>query len=108
LWASTGTKDPKASDVLYIQALASPFTVNTMPEGTLKAMYDHGEVGAAMAPDGGDCEAVLAQFAQAGIDVDALAAQLQTDGAKSFVQSWNELMSVIVSKSADLKTAVAH
>ena len=108
LWASTGTKDPKASDVLYIQALASPFTVNTMPEGTLKAMYDHGEVGAAMAPDGGDCDAVLAQFAQAGIDVDALAAQLQTDGAKSFVQSWNELMSVIVSKSADLKTAVAH
>lgn len=108
LWASTGTKDPKASDVLYIQALASPFTVNTMPEGTLKAMYDHGSVGAALAPDGGDCEAVLAQFAQAGIDVDALAAQLQTDGAKSFVQSWNELMSVIVSKSAALETAGAH
>jgi transaldolase len=108
LWASTGTKDPKASDTLYIHALASPFTVNTMPEGTLKAFHDHGEVGAALAPDGGDCEAVLAQFAQAGIDVDALAAQLQTDGAKSFVQSWNELLSVIASKSADLKTAAVH
>jgi transaldolase len=108
LWASTGTKDPKASDVLYIEALASPFTVNTMPEGTLKAFYDHGNVGAALAPDGGDCESVLAQFAQAGIDIDALAAQLQTDGAKSFVQSWNDLLSVIVNKSADLKTAVAH
>ncbi len=108
LWASTGTKDPKASDTLYIQALASPFTVNTMPEGTLKAMHDHGSVGALMAPDGGDCEAVLAQFAQAGIDVDALAAQLQTDGAKSFVQSWNELLEVISTKSADLKTAVAQ
>jgi transaldolase len=108
LWASTGTKDPKASDVLYIRALASPFTVNTMPEGTLKAMYDHGEVGASLPPDGGDCEAVLAEFAHAGIDVDALAAQLQADGAKSFVQSWNELMSVIESKSAALKTASAH
>jgi len=108
LWASTGTKDPKASDTLYIHALASPFTVNTMPEGTLKAFHDHGEVGALLAPDGGDCEAVLAEFAQAGIDVDALAAQLQSDGAKSFVQSWNELMSVIASKSADLKTAAAH
>jgi transaldolase len=108
LWASTGTKDPKASDVLYIQALASPFTVNTMPEGTLKAFHDHGEVGAILAPHGGDCEAVLAQFAKAGIDVNALAAQLQADGAKSFVQSWNDLLSVIESKSADLKTVVAH
>jgi transaldolase len=108
LWASTGTKDPKASDVLYIQALASPFTVNTMPEGTLKAFHDHGQVGPILAPDGGDSEATLAQFAQAGINIDALAAQLQTDGAKSFVQSWNELLSVIVNKSADLKTAAVH
>jgi transaldolase len=108
LWASTGTKDPKASDVLYIQALASPFTVNTMPENTLKALHDHGNIATTMPTDGGDCEPVLAQFGRAGIDVDALAAQLQTDGAKSFVQSWNELMQVIVSKSADLKTAVAH
>jgi transaldolase len=71
-------------------------------------MYDHGNVGAIMAPDGGDCETVLAEFAQAGIDVDALAAKLQSDGAKSFVQSWNELLEVISTKSADLKTAVAH
>jgi transaldolase len=105
LWASTGTKDPKASDILYIKALAAPFTVNTMPEGTLKALADHGEVGATLPADGGDCEEVLAQFAKAGIDIDALAAQLQDEGAKSFVQSWNDLMSVIASKSAALKKA---
>jgi transaldolase len=103
LWASTGTKDPKASDVLYVKALAAPFTVNTMPEGTLKALADHGELGSIMAADGGDCEEVLAQFAKAGVDVDALAAQLQQDGAKSFVKSWNGLMSVIASKSDALK-----
>jgi transaldolase len=108
LWASTGTKDPKASDVLYIQALASPFTVNTMPEGTLKAMYEHGNVGNMMPTDGGDCEAMLAKFVKAGIDIDGLASQLQSDGAKSFVQSWNDLLGVITTKSADLKTAVAH
>jgi transaldolase len=108
LWASTGTKDPKASDVLYIKALAAPFTVNTMPEGTLKALADHGEVGAILPADGGDCEEVLARFAQAGIDVDALAAQLQEDGAKAFVKSWNELMAVIAAKSAALKTAAGH
>jgi transaldolase len=105
LWASTGTKDPKASDVLYIKALAAPFTVNTMPEGTLKALADHGEVGATLPADGGDCEEVLAHFAKAGIDIDALAARLQDEGAKSFVQSWNDLMSVIASKSAALKKA---
>ena len=71
LWASTGTKDPKASDILYIKALAAPFTVNTMPEGTLKALADHGEIGALLPADGGDCEEVLARFAKAGIDVDA-------------------------------------
>ena len=103
LWASTGTKDPQASDVLYIKALAAPFTVNTMPEGTLKALADHGELGRIMAVDGGDCETVLAQFASAGVNVDALAAQLQDEGAKSFVKSWNELMSVIASKSDALK-----
>ena len=107
LWASTGTKDPKASDVLYIKALAAPLTVNTMPEGTLKALADHGEIGAVLPPDGGDCEEVLAQFAQAGIDVDALAAQLQEEGAKSFVKSWNDLMAVIATKSADLQEAAA-
>jgi transaldolase len=100
LWASTGTKDPKASDILYVKALAAPFTVNTMPEGTLKAFGDHGEVGDIMAADGGDAEAVLASFAKAGIDVDALATQLQDEGAKSFVESWNDLMSCIESKSA--------
>ena len=99
LWASTGTKDPKASDVLYVKALAAPFTVNTMPEGTLKAFADHGEVGPLMPADGGDCETVLAQFAKAGVDVDALAAQLQSEGAKAFSKSWNELMDVIASKS---------
>ena len=105
LWASTGTKDPKASDVLYIRALAAPFTVNTVPDATLKAFADHGEIGAAMPPDGGDCEAILTQFAKAGIDVDALAAQLQDEGAKSFVKSWDELLGVIQSKSTALKTA---
>jgi transaldolase len=105
LWASTGTKDPKASDVLYIKALAAPFTVNTMPEGTLKALADHGEIGPIMAPDGGDCEKVLAEFAKAGINVDSLAAQLQDEGAKSFVKSWNELLAVIASKSDALKKA---
>ena len=105
LWASTGTKDPKASDVLYIKALAAPFTVNTMPEGTLKALADHGELSEIMSADGGDCEAVLAQFAKAGVDADALAAKLQEEGAKSFVSSWNELMGVIASKSAILQKA---
>lgn len=103
LLASTGTKDPKASDILYIKALAAPDTVNTMPEATLKAFADHGEVGAVLPVDGGDCEQVLQQFAKAGIDIDALGAQLQTEGAKSFVNSWNELMGVIDSKSAVLK-----
>jgi transaldolase len=107
LWASTGTKDPKAPDVLYVKALASPFTVNTMPEATLKALADHGELGAILPADGGNCEEVLAQFAKAGIDVDALAAQLQDEGAKSFVKSWEELMGVIASKSAALKEAAA-
>ena len=102
LLASTGTKDPRASDILYIKALAAPNTVNTMPEGTLKAFADHGEVGAVMPPDGGDCEQVLAQFAKAGVDIDALAAQLQTEGAQAFVKSWNDLLRVIESKSAVL------
>jgi transaldolase len=105
LWASTGTKDPKASDVLYIKALAAPFTVNTMPEATLKALADHGELGSIMAADGGDCEVTLGQFGKAGVNIDALADQLQDEGAKSFVKSWNELMSVIASKSVALQQA---
>ena len=105
LWASTGTKDPHASDVLYVKALAAPFTVNTMPEGTLKALADHGEISEIMSADGGECEAVLNQFAKADVDVDVLAARLQDEGAKSFVNSWNELMDVIASKSATLAKA---
>jgi transaldolase len=105
LWASTGTKDPKASDVLYIKALAAPFTVNTMPEGTLKALADHGELGAILPADGGDCEEVLSKFTDAGVDVDALGRELQTQGAETFVKSWSELMAVITSKSAVLEKA---
>jgi len=105
LLASTGTKDPKASDILYVKALAAPLTVNTMPEGTLKAFADHGELGAMMTADGGDCETVLAQFGKAGIDIDALAARLQDEGAASFVKSWNELMGVMASKTAALAAA---
>ena len=103
LMASTGTKDPKASDILYIKALAAPYTVNTMPEATLKAFADHGEVGATLSSDSGDCESVLAEFAAAGIDVDALARRLQDDGAAAFVKSWCDLMDVISSKSVKLK-----
>ena len=102
LWASTGTKDPKAADTLYIKALAAPLTVNTMPEGTLKAFGDHGEVGAIMATDAVASESLLKQFAQAGLDIESLAARLQDEGAKSFVKSWNELLSVIQSKSQAL------
>jgi len=105
LWASTGTKDPKASDTLYVKALAAPFTINTMPDATLKAFGDHGQVGELLAPDGGDCEKVLASFVKAGIDIDALATQLQNDGAASFVKSWNDLMASIESKSSVMRKA---
>ena len=105
LWASTGTKDPKASDVVYVGALAAPFTVNTMPESTLNALADHGVIGAAMPADGGDCEEVLARFAATNIDVQSLSVQLQEEGAKSFVNSWNDLMGVIRSKCAVLERA---
>jgi transaldolase len=102
LWASTGTKDPNASDILYIKTLAAPFTVNTMPENTLKALATHSELGELLPTDGGNSEEMLAQFAKAGIDVDALGAQLQREGAESFVNSWKDLMAVISSKSAAL------
>jgi transaldolase, mycobacterial type len=105
LFASTGTKDPKASDVLYIRALAAPFTVNTMPEGTLKAFADHGDLGEIMSADGGDSDTVLDEFATAKIDIDQLAAKLQDEGATSFVKSWNELLNVISSKTAALQQA---
>jgi transaldolase len=103
LFASTGTKSPAAPDVMYVEALAAPLTVNTMPEATLKAFADHGAVRAPIPDDGGDADAVLAEFARVGIDVDALAATLQTEGAAAFVRSWNELMAVIAGKSAALQ-----
>jgi transaldolase len=100
LWASTGTKDPDASDVLYVEGLASPLTVNTMPESTLLAFADHGEVGEPLATDGGDAEETLTAFADAGIDVDALAARLQREGAETFVASWRELLETVSKQHA--------
>jgi transaldolase len=105
LWASTGTKDPEASDVLYLQALAAPFTIATVPEATLRAFADHGRVGDLLLPDGGDCEEVLDRFRRAGIDIDALAALLQREGAEAFDKSWSDLLRCIASKSQALKKA---
>ncbi|MGO9702949.1 MAG: transaldolase [Xanthobacteraceae bacterium] len=105
LWASTGTKDPKASDTLYVKALAAPFTVNTMPEATLKALAQHGQVGEALTPDAGDCERVLAAFAKVGIDIGALAKSLQDEGVASFDKSWNDLMACIEIKSGATRKA---
>jgi transaldolase len=98
LWASTGTKDPEASDTLYIEGFASPFTVNTMPEPTLHAFADHGEVGDPVPPDGGDAEQLLAEFERAGIGVDALAERLQEEGKQKFVESWDELLKTIAAQ----------
>jgi transaldolase len=103
LWASTGTKDPEASDVLYLEALAAPFTVSTIPEATLKAFADHGGVSGLMPADGGDCEEVLSRFRLAGIDPDALATQLQREGADAFDKSWSDLMACIGSKAEALQ-----
>jgi transaldolase len=105
LWASTGTKDPDASDVLYVRALAAPFTVNTMPENTLLAFGDHGEVTEFLPADGGNAEETIAGFAEAGVDVDALALRLQKEGAESFDESWNQLLRCIAEKSEALATA---
>ncbi|MSO42107.1 MAG: transaldolase [Solirubrobacterales bacterium] len=102
LWASTGTKDPDAPDTLYISAFAAPNTVNTMPEKTLLAFADHGKVGEPMAADGGDAEEVLGKFDEAGVDVDALAAKLQSDGADAFVKSWDDLIDSIASEAEKL------
>ena len=95
LWASTSTKDPDSPDTMYIDGLRAPHTINTMPESTLRAFADHGQVGEPIAADGGDAETTLAQFESAGIDVDALAATLQSDGARSFVKAWEDLLSRI-------------
>lgn len=105
LFASTGTKDPKAPDILYVKGLVAPLTVNTMPEGTLKAFADHGELSSELRADGGDSESVLSEFRKAGVDLDALAARLQEEGAASFVASWNDLLSVIASKGSSLAKA---
>ncbi|MEO8126970.1 MAG: transaldolase [Bryobacteraceae bacterium] len=105
LWASTSTKDPKASDVLYIKALAAPDTINTIPEKTLLAFADHGTLGEVLPVDGGDAETVIAAFAKAGIDDKQLAADLQRDGAAAFVESWKDLLNCIESKVTTLKAA---
>jgi transaldolase len=100
LWASTKTKDPNASDTLYVHGLAAPYTVNTMPDDTLEAFYDHGEVGDPLPADGGDVDTLLERFAQAGVGTGELAAKLQRDGAASFVTAWNELMDRIAAQTA--------
>ena len=99
LWASTGTKDPTAPDTLYLEALAAPDTVNTIPEKTLLAFADHGTASGAMAADGADSDRTLASFAKAGVDAEALAARLQHEGAESFSTSWNDLMAVIAART---------
>jgi transaldolase len=107
LWASTGTKDPAAPDTLYIEAFAAPDTINTIPEKTLQAFADHGKVGAPMPVDGGDAEAVLAQFRREGIDDQALAERLQREGADAFSKSWSALLARIGDKSSKLAEANA-
>jgi transaldolase len=107
LFASTGTKDPTASDVMYLKALAAPFTINTMPEETLNAFACHGEVRAPVPPDGGNCEEILWQFSTAGVDLDALGTRLQEEGAAAFVKSWNELMRCIGSRSSAVEGLAA-
>jgi transaldolase len=102
LWASTRTKDPAASDTLYVHGLAAPFTINTMPDTTLEAFYDHGQVDEPMPADGGDADDVLARFADVGVDVAALANKLQREGAKQFVTAWNDLMTCVSAESASL------
>jgi transaldolase len=105
LWGSTGTKDPAASDVMYVEALAAPETIDTIPEKTLIAFADHGQVKGALPDDGGDAEQVLAGFSSAGVDIAALAEQLQREGAEAFEKSWNDLMACLRSKSEKLRKA---
>lgn len=106
LWASTGTKDPQASDVLYVESLAAPNTINTVPEETLLAFADHGRVGALLPRDGSGAEELLEQFRQAGIQIDALAARLQQEGAEAFANSWNSLLARLGTRAQELRTAV--
>lgn len=102
LWASTGMKDPAAADTLYIEALAAPDTINTLPEKTLLAFADHGKTDAVLPQNGGDAEILLTEFALAGVDVATLATQLQIEGVQSFANSWQNLMNCITSKSISL------
>ncbi len=104
LWASTGTKDPSASDTLYVTALAAPDTIDTMPDKTLQALADHGRLDGVMPEDGGDCDAMLARIEQAGVGIGALAAKLQKEGTEAFVKSWNELLGRIEDKARGLKS----
>jgi transaldolase len=102
LWASTSVKDPEAPDVLYVAALAAPFTINTMPDKTLQAFADHGTVGEFLPADGGDADQVIAAFAKAGIDTGSLADELQRQGAEDFVASWKDLLARISSRHKEL------
>ena len=105
LWASTGTKDPSAPDLLYVTALAAPHTINTMPEKTLQALADHGKIGAMLPHDAGDAEETLERFRRAGVDLEALAKKLQDDGADAFVKSWDDLLACIREKRRTLRSA---
>jgi transaldolase len=107
LWASTGTKDPAAADTMYVEALAAPDTINTLPEKTLLAFADHGRVGAELPRDGGDAEQTLGEFARAGIDETKLAAQLQQEGTQAFAKSWHDLLKVLATKGTAAKLAGA-
>ena len=105
LWASTGTKDPKASDTLYVEALAAPNTINTLPEETLRAFAEHGSLRGPMRQDDGESNAQVARFKKAGVNIDELASRLQREGAESFVASWKELLKRIADKSESLESA---
>ncbi|AOU98080.1 transaldolase [Acidihalobacter yilgarnensis] len=107
LWASTGTKDPQASDTLYVEALAAPHTINTIPEKTLLAFADHGQAKQVLPMDGGEAGAVLADFDRQGIDIDVLAERLQREGAEAFVASWRQLLQAIGTKAAHLARSSA-
>jgi transaldolase len=106
LWASTHSQNPEVPDLLYVRSLAAQFTVNAMPESTLEALAEHGEITTLLQADGSNCEEILARVARAGVDVYALAAQLQEEGVRSYVNSWNEMTRVIASKAEAVQETV--
>ena len=108
LWASTGMKDPQGRDTLYVETLAAPDTIDTIPDKTLLAFADHGKIGAVLAPDGGDAESVIADFVKLGVDVDALALRLQKEAGDAFKKSWSSLLAGIHDKSAQLAGKAAR